>query len=339
MASIRERGGRWQARITRHGHLPETKTFDSHESAVKWARAMEAEIDKGTFVSLKEAERTTLKDVLLRYAEEVSPGKRSGGKDNIAKLKFLARQRIASLSLSNLTPKAIAGFRDERLSKVSPGTVLLDLATIRSVLNHARREWGIAIDNPVEKIRKPASPPHRDRVLSEDEETRLLDALTPGELRAEGGKFSKNTRNTWIKPMVIVAIETAMRRGELLALEWKHVNLERRTAHLPITKNGRSRSVPLSSRAIKTLQGLPRSIDGRVFPLSHWTVEQVFERACKLAGLHGVHFHDLRHTAATRLAEKVPNVIELAAITGHSNVGMLKRYYHPTAEKLALKLG
>ena len=96
MASIRERKGRWQARVTRHGYLPESKSFDSHEAAVKWARAIESEIDKGKFISLKEAERTTLKDVLLRYASEVSPGKRSGGKDNIAKLQFLARQRIES---------------------------------------------------------------------------------------------------------------------------------------------------------------------------------------------------------------------------------------------------
>lgn len=339
MASIRERKGRWQARITRHGFLPETKSFDTHEGAVKWARAIEAEIDKGVFVSLKEAERTTLKDVLLRYADEVSPGKRSGGKDNIAKLKFLARQRIASLSLANLTPKAVAQFRDERLAAVSPGTVLLDLATIRSVLNHARREWSMAIENPVEKIRKPPAPPHRDRVLNQDEERRLLEILTPGNLRGEGGRYSKETRDTWLKPMVILAIESAMRRGELLALEWRHVDVARRTAFLPMTKNGRPRSVPLSTRAIRTLQEMPRSIDGRVFPISHWTVEQVFERASKLAGLAGVHFHDLRHTAATRLAERVPNVIELAAITGHSNVGMLKRYYHPTAESLALKLG
>jgi integrase len=197
----------------------------------------------------------------------------------------------------------------------------------------------MAIENPVEKVRKPPAPPHRDRVLSAQEEERLLTALTPGALRNGDGRFTKETRDHWLKPMVIIAIESAMRRGELLALEWKHVDQVRRTAHLPMTKNGRSRTVPLSSRAIRTLQEIPRSIDGRVFPISHWTVEQVFERASKLAGLAGVHFHDLRHTAATRLAEKVPNLIELAAITGHSNVGMLKRYYHPTAENLALKLG
>jgi len=237
MASIRERGGRWQARITRHGHLPETKTFDAYEAALKWARAIEAEIDRGVFVSLKEAERTTLSDVLLRYAQEVSPSKRSAA-NNIFKLGFLARQKIGKLSLANLTPKAIAQFRDDRLATVTAGTVLLDLATIRAVLNHARREWGMAIENPVEKIRKPSAPPHRDRVLNQDEEKLLLEVLTPGEFRGKDGRFSKETRDTWVKPMVTIAIETAMRRGELLALQWKYVDLVRRTAHLPMTKTG-----------------------------------------------------------------------------------------------------
>jgi integrase len=338
MASIRQlKSGRWQARVTRKGLAPEVKSFDAHDDATKWGRAIEAEIDRGFFVSLKAAERTTLADVLLRYAAEVSPTKRSA-KDNIAKLKFLARQRIAKLSLANLTPQAVAQFRDERLMVVSAGTVILDLATLRSTLNHARREWGFAIDNPVERVRLPASPMHRERTLSQEEEARLLDALTVGSLRREDGKFSKDTRCPWIKPMAIVAIESAMRRGELLALRWEHVDLQRRTAFLPLTKNGRSRRVPLSLRAVETLKAMPRSIDGRVFPLSHWTVEQVFEGARNRAGLDNLKFHDLRHTACSRLALKVPNVIELAAITGHSNVQMLKRYYHVGIDYLVEKI-
>ncbi len=338
MASIRQlKSGRWQARVTRKGLAPEVKTFDAHYDAVKWCRAVETEIDRGFFVSLKASERTTLGDVLLRYAAEVSPTKRSA-KDNIAKLKFLARQRIAKLSLANLSPKAVAQYRDERLKAVSAGTVILDLATMRSALNHARREWGYVIENPVERVRLPASPMHRERTLAADEEARLLEALTVGSLRDEDGKFSKDVRCPWIKPMVIVAIESAMRRGELLALRWEHVDLQRRVAFLPITKNGRSRHVPLSTRATETLKALPRSIDGRVFPLSHWTVEQTFEGGRNRAGLVNLKFHDLRHTACSRLAMKVPNVIELAAITGHSNVQQLKRYYHVGIDYLVEKI-
>ena len=108
---------------------------------------------------------------------------------------------------------------------------------------------------------------------------------------------------------------------------------------MPITKNGRPRTVPVSKRAIEVLAGLSRSSDGRVFPIARWALEQVFAGACQRAGLVNFRFHDLRHTAITWMAKKVPNLIELASITGHSNLSMLKRYYHVTAEELALKLG
>jgi integrase len=337
MASIRQRGGRWQARITRLGYLPETKTFDSYDTAVKWSRAIETQIDRGAFVSLKDAERTTLGNALLRYAEEVSPMKRSATRD-IAKLEWLARQKVAKHSLANLTPQAIAQFRDERMRKVSNGTVLRDLSTIRAVLNHARREWGFGISNPVEAIRKPPAPPPRDRILTEDEEKRLLNALTPKQARGDRGQFATCTVVPWVKPAVILALETAMRRGELLSLQWKNIDLVRRTAHLPMTKNGTARTVPLSPRAVQTLEALPRSIDGRVFPINYWTLEAVFSRARKTAGLADFVFHSLRHTAATRLAGKLANVLELSAVTGHKSLNMLKRYYHPQAETLAKKL-
>ncbi|MDD5250476.1 MAG: site-specific integrase [Rhodocyclaceae bacterium] len=337
MATIRKRGNKWQARVQRHGVPEQSRSFLTRLDAEQWARAIETEIDRGVFVSIKEAERTTLADMLLRYAAEVSPTKRAA-KEDAAKLKMLARMKVAKLSLVNLTPKAIAAHRDERLKVVSTGTVLRDLAVMRSVLNHARRQWGFAIENPVERVRMPPAPLHRDRVLSEDEELRLLEILTPGLLRGDHGRFASSTRNTWVRPMTIFAIETAMRRGEILSLTWKDVDLQRRVAYLPITKNGRPRAVPLSSRALSTLGCLPRSIDGRVFPVARWTVEQVFEGACSRAGIENLRWHDLRHTATSRLAKKVPNVIELAAITGHSNVGMLKRYYHITAEELALKI-
>ncbi len=336
MASIRQRGERWQVRVTRRGYLPETKTFDSYDTAVKWARGIEAEIDQGKFVSLREAERITLADVLLRYAEEVSPSHRSTREE--AMLRFLAKQKIAKLSLANLTPKAIAQFRDERLRKVSSGTVLRDLGTIRAVLNHARREWGYGISNPVEAVRKPSAPPPRERILTEDEERRLLDALTPYQARGENGQFTTCTVVPWVKPAVILALETAMRRGELLSLQWKNIDLARRTAFLPMTKNGTARTVPLSPRAIKVLEELPRSIDDRVFPINYWTLEAVFFRARKAAGLKDFVFHSLRHTAATRLAGKLTNVLDLSAVTGHKSLNMLKRYYHPQAEILAQKL-
>jgi integrase len=146
-------------------------------------------------------------------------------------------------------------------------------------------------------------------------------------------------RSPWMVPLVAIALETAMRRGELLAMRWEHVNLDARTVVLPVTKNGTARIVPLSSKAITILKTLKTSSCGPVFPISYMTMHNCFVDACKRAEISNLRFHDLRHTAVSRLAERLPNVIELAAVTGHQTIQMLKRYYHPKAEALALKLG
>jgi integrase len=130
-----------------------------------------------------------------------------------------------------------------------------------------------------------------------------------------------------------------MRRGELLSLTWDNVDLKKQIAFLPETKNGETRTVPLSSRAVAVLEALPRSIGGKVFPTTPAALKKAFERACAGAGITNLHFHDLRHEATSRMSEKLPNLIELAAVTGHKDLRMLKRYYHPRAEDLARKLG
>ena len=147
-------------------------------------------------------------------------------------------------------------------------------------------------------------------------------------------------------PVVLFALETAMRRGELLSLTWKDVDLKKRVAYLEITKNGTARAVPLSSRAVAVLESLKEEKDGvqalsvgKVFKTTDAALKKAFERACERAGINDFHFHDLRHEATSRLAEKLPNLIELAAVTGHKDLRMLKRYYHPRAEDLARKLG
>ncbi|AYH43346.1 integrase [Azoarcus sp. DN11] len=327
MASVRQRGEHWQARITRHGFPPEAKTFRTRQEAEAWARSVEVEVDKGVYQSRTAAEQTSLGDILQRYAEEVTPSKK-GAKEETIRLAALRKMRIGKFALANLTPAVVASFRDERLKAVSAGTVIRDLAVLSSILNHARREWGFPVANVVESIRKPRQPQGRERLLSDEEERALLDAVAP-----------IGRRSPWVQPIIVFALETAMRRGELLALRWEHVNLDKRTALLPDTKNGSRRVVPLSSRAVDTLRGMPRSIDGRVFPISAPALHLRFKLACKRAGITGLHFHDLRHTATTRLADKLTNLAELSAVTGHKSLQMLKRYYHPSAEALAAKLG
>jgi integrase len=326
MASIRYRSGKWQARVSRKGQLSLVKTFQSKEDAERWARGIEVEWDRGIYTSTHQAQKTTFGELIERYLKEVTPNLRGAEADTI-RLRAILRKPIAKLNTLALTSTCIAKYRDQRLQEVSAGTVIRELAYFSSIINHARREWEINIPNPVLLVRKPPSPQGRNRILTYDEEQRLLHACEP-----------KANRNIYTKPFTILALETAMRRGEILGLRWENINFIKRTAHLPITKNGESRVVPLSIKAIETLQALPRSIDGRVLPIKFAALEANFKRARERAELDDLRIHDLRHTAITRLAEKLTNILELSAVTGHKSLAMLKRYYHPSAELLAQKI-
>ncbi|WP_305825534.1 site-specific integrase [Massilia brevitalea] len=259
---------------------------------------------------------------------EVTPSKR-GAQREAEGIQFMLRQKIASYSMTNLTPAVIAGYRDYRLKTVGAGTIIRELSILSGIISHARKEWSLPIANPCALVRKPPTPPGRTRLLTMDEETRLLDELKP-----------VRRRSPWMVPLVMLALESAMRRGELLSLQWENVNLATQTAFLPLTKNGKARTVPLSKKAVAILAGLPNcGREGPIFPISYMTMHNCFVDACRRAGISNLRFHDLRHTATSRLAEKLPNVIELAAVTGHQTIQMLKRYYHPKAEAMAQKLG
>lgn len=320
-----------------------SKTFAKRADAEAWARIQEAEMDRGAWRDRSSADSTTLYKLLERYAKEVAPTKRGA---DIEKLRIatLMKDSLARHKLSAISPLVLSEWRDRRLTAGCVGaTVRRELDIISAVMNWARRELMIAVENPVSGIRRPPPSKARERRFDGDENTRLLAALEDhagDEEREDGKKYRQGTRNIWIKPIVQLAIETAMRRGELLALTWKNINLKKQTAFLPDTKNGETRTVPLSTKAVSILESLPYCpIDGTVFPVTPNALKLAFERAVKRAKLANFHFHDLRHEATSRLAERLPNVIELAAVTGHKDLRMLKRYYHPRAEDLARKLG
>lgn len=327
MATFRKRGNGWQVRVRRSGYPDEVKTLSTKFDAEQWARTVESDMDRGSFVCRNIAEQTSFGDVIRRYMKEITPEKR-GCIDETIRLTATLRMKVCKYSMANLTPEVLADYRDERLKSCQPSTVVRDLAALSSIINHARREWSFPIQNPIEMIRKPAMPPGRDRVLSRSDEIALLIELMP-----------TGRRNPLMQPLVVIAIETAMRRSEILTLRWEHVDLDQQTVFLPITKNGQSRYVPLSKRAVETLRKVDRSPDGCVFPIGIAAMEANFLKAVRRANLGDLHFHDLRHTGASRMANKLPNVIELAAVTGHTSLQMLKRYYHPKAHELALKLG
>jgi integrase len=244
MATIRKLRDRWQAQVRRRGVAPRAKSFDQKSDAEKWARSLESELDRcGMLPDTRVAESTTLRSILERYMVEVSPRKRSAHTE-ISRIKALVRRPIAHRTLALLSSSDLATYRDDRLKAVSPSTVIRELNTISHAIDTALKDWNIYLHrNPCKLVRRPSPPRGRNRRLNDDEEQRLLDAAGTG-------------RNIYMRDMIVLAVETGMRRGELLSLDWQHVDLDLGTAHLPMTKNGETRDVPLSSRARAVLQRL-----------------------------------------------------------------------------------
>ncbi len=328
MATFRNRNGKWQARVRRQGYTAITKSFITLQDAEKWARQTEVELDKNTYSNTSLAEKTTFKDLIERYMREVTPSMRSVHEDLI-RLRAISRHPLCQTNMLALSPMRIAEYRDERLKHVSAGTVIRELCYFSSIINHARREWNINIQNPVSLVRKPPQPKGRNRILNNAEKIRILEEFELSQ---------KNHFSIWMPSLIEFALETAMRLGEITSLLWENVNLNTSVAYLPVTKNGDSRYVPLSGKAVQILNKLPHSIDGRVFPVNKSTVSVMFTRRARVAGINNVRFHDLRHTAITSLAGKLDNVLELSAVSGHKTLSMLKRYTHLKAEDLAKKL-
>jgi integrase len=229
--------------------------------------------------------------------------------------------------MASIQGKDIAAFVQQRQAEgAGPNTVRLDLALLSHLFNIARKEWGMAsLSNPVELVRKPKLPGGRDRRLVGDEQSHLL--------------FAAHTYGGEIGPIITWAIETAMRRSEIAGMRWEHLDRKDRVLLIPETKNGTPRQVPLSSVALQVLDGLPRRLDGRAWSMRPDSISQAFERVCKAADIEGLTFHDLRHEATSRLFEKGLNPMEVAAITGHKTLQMLKRYTHLKAKDLVERLG
>ena len=315
--------------MRRRGVPPRAKSFDTKTAAERWARDLEAEADKNGWVAdTRAAEKTTLKELLTRYCDEVTPTKR-GAVSERARINSIVRCPIAHRTLAKLTSADVATYRDERLKTVAPATIVRELNTISHAIEIATREWGLWVPrNPVKLVRRPPVPRGRTRRLNEGEEEALLAACDRG-------------RTPLLRPLIVTAIETGMRRGELLALRWEDLDLKSGVAHLEMTKNGDSRDVPLSRRAVETLRQLTQ-IDPkceRVFPITGNAVRLAFEHLRVRAGMSDLHFHDLRHEAISRFFELGFNIAEVSAISGHREMKMLQRYVHLRAVDLVARLG
>lgn len=336
---------------------------------------LESEMARGVWLSRGEAESTTLHDALDRYEREITPGKKTAEKER-SFLRMWRATPMAKSLLATIRSADVAKLRDQWLEEYEPSTVLRRMAVLSHVFTIARKEWGMeSLSNPVEVVRKPRPNDARTRRLA-------VRTLPAGEIESQRNANDLElelvvaaSESLLLPHIVWLAIETAMRRGEIVSLRWEHIDLERRVAHLPATKNGSSRDVPLSTRAVNILLALEKAKgessaeddatseggddyladDGKVFGIRSDAVTRAFERAverarnayldsCKKARrkpdlrfLTDLRFHDLRHEATSRLAEIFP-LHELTKITGHKDPRMLMRYYHPRAEDLAKRL-
>lgn len=324
MASIRKRENlQWEVRIRKRGYPVTCKTFDTKSEADAWAKAVETEMSRGRFVSAKEAENYTLAECLDRFKEEYLPRLKDPRRE-MSRADRLKARPIAHRIMSTIRSKDIADFRREREKEgAAPNTIRLELALLSKLFNFARSDWGMeSLTNPVQLAAKPKIPAGRERRLEQGEEKRLLDACAPD-----------------FEPIVRFALATAMRRGEIVGLRWQNVDFKGNSALLSDTKNGTSRTVPLSQAARDVLSGLARHISGRVFPFCPDHLSSRMAAACRDAGLDDLRFHDLRHEATSRFFERTDlDVMEIKAITGHKTLQMLARYTHLRTADLAARL-
>ena len=340
MAYFRKRSGAWEATIDKKGFKRLSRTFDTKAEAEAWAKVEESEMVRGVFVSRQESESTTLSEALDRYEREVIPSKKGAIQESM-RIRIWKRTPLANRSIASIQGKDIAAYRDARLKEVAPNTVRHELAILSHLYTIAVKEWGMAgLLNPVQQIRAPKMPAGRDR--------RLL----PGEME----KIIAASESPVLPDIVQFAIETGMRQSEISGMTWDMVDLKKRTMTLLVTKNGDKRVVPLSSEAVRILSGLLRRIDGKVWGITSHAVavawrravsraRAVYEKECKekkekpdTSFLVDLTFHDLRHEATSRFFEKGFNVMEVASITGHKTLQMLKRYTHLKAEDLAKRM-
>ena len=330
MATIRERKGQkgvsYEARVRHRGHPTITRSFRRKTDAKRWAAEQETRLLKGQAVETTEARRRTLADAIDRYLALLDT---KDAKDRRRQLEWW-KARLGGHRISAITPALIGEGRDALLTggkngdrPASPATAVRYLAALSHLFTLAEREWRWANENPVRLVKKPKEPRGRVRFLADEERERLLAAC-------------RESRSPRLYPLVVVAMVTGARQGELLNLRWQDVDLERGQAVLHDTKNGERRAVPLVGPAVEALRehGKVRRIDTDLVFASEngkkTRPQRVFREALEEAQIERFRFHDLRHTAASYLAMSGATLGEIAEILGHKTLQMVKRYAHLT---------
>lgn len=324
MPSIIKERDKYRAYLWTRG-IRESKLFLTKREATAWAHARDAEIRE---LQSKPENSKTLADAMQRYSDEVSPTKRGKRWEQI-RLDALMRDEDfpAQKKLAKLEPEDFGRWRDVRVKQVAPGTVLRELGLISAVLKQARREWRWISSNPVEDIRKPTRPDHRDILITRPQIKAMLKAL--GYKRQQVRSVSEA-----VAVAFLLALRTGMRAGELCKLRWCDVHDQH--VYLPVTKT-KSRDVPLSNKAKRLLDYLRQFDQHSVLGLSPQTLDALFRKYRKRARLSGFVFHDTRHTAATWMAQRL-HVLDLCRVFGWSNTSRALTYYNPKAADIAKRI-
>lgn len=333
MASIEKRTNEqgvthYRAKIRLKGHPAAHATFARLTDAKRWVQTTEAAIREGRHFKTSEAKRHTLGDMVDRYIKEVVPLRPRNAVNTVRHLGWW-KAKLGSVLLSGIGPALIVQHRNELSTEAGPkgtlrasATVLRYLASISHAYTIAMKDWAWVEDNPVLKISKPRAARGRERYLSDAERGALLTAC-----RASTSRF--------LYPAVVLAISTGMRRGEMMQLQWRRVDLQRGQILLYETKNDTSRSIPLAGAALQLMTDLAkvRRVDtDLVFygndPAKPVDLTKPWETAVRKAGLENFRFHDLRHSCASYLAMNGATTVEIAAVLGHKTLQMVKRYSH-----------
>ena len=332
--------GKWKAIIRRSGWPKVSKTFRIKRDAEDWARTTEDEIIRGIYIPRNHSEKLTIAQALLRYTKEVTPTKKPTTQKREYGRAEQLRSALGRYSMAALNAEIIAKYRDKRTQEgKSASTIRLELALLSHLYSTAIKEWGLGlVSNPVLNVRKPSPGAGRDRRLIDDEEDRLLRACN-------------QHSNPFLGWIVRIALYTAMRQGEILGLEKSRVNLKRGVLTIHNTKNNDSRTIPLSDKAKtvfkEVLEHPIRPIDtnllfygepGKDGNRRPYTLNRVWNSALKRAEIFDLRFHDLRHEATSRFVEAGLTDQEVASITGHKSMQMLKRYTHLRNENLVEKI-
>lgn len=336
MASIEQRGKHWRALIRKTGHKTVSKTFKTKMAAEIWATKIENTINGGEQVRLQEARSMTVRQVFEQFRDKVCDTRKGGHWEKVRIDRLLRTADFVRRRLDQLSPADIRDWRDERLKEISNASVNRELNLISGIFSHAIKEWSAPFkENPVHLVKRPkGTGTHRNKRWHADDLETFLQACQFDEAK------QPRVGMDYLPFALLIAIETAMRPSELCILHIRDVNLTERYARLYDSKNGDPRDVPLSRRAVELFTKVISNRPGvaKVIPVKVRTLGVYYRQVRDTTGLGDLRFYDARHEAATRLSKKLPNVLELSAVTGHRSLQSLKRYYNPTASELAKKL-